>query len=85
MGLTGLDADGLSEAYIGEIELLAATAIDALLALRVVATRARTDEERALLVAVAREARELEHFLPVEQGTAPRAPRPHRPAIEIAS
>lgn len=86
MGLTGLDADGFSRGGISEVELLAATAIDALLALRVVATQgARTDEERSLLVSVAREAGELERFLSAEPNAASRPSTPHLPAIEIAS
>ena len=86
MGLTRLDADGFPSGGIGEVELLAATAIDAILALRVVATQgARSEEERALLVAVAREAGELERFLTTDRSEVPNGPAPHLPAFEIAS
>jgi hypothetical protein len=64
MGLTRMDPVGERRNAVGELDMLAAAAIDSMLALRLVATRGSgTAQERALLAGVAREAAELQRFI----------------------
>lgn len=69
MGLTRMDPVGERRDAVGELDMLAAAAVDAMLALRLAATRgAGTPQERALLAGVAREAAELRRFIDRVEG-----------------